>query len=231
MSLMVWAHFFFISLYFFKIPFFEKYRSNNLPWSWETNNKNFTLLKQVGVYIMNIGLIYFSILFTISYFMKPRESYTSDRIPSFLQTYLWYFVNVFIEDFFFYFGHRLLHMDFFYKHIHKVHHQAVNTIHINCIYTHPIEFVLGNLIPSYVGFFMFPGQVHFVSNTVWIALRFLGTHIGHSGYSFPIGIMGITDFFGYDSFHNYHHVKNIGNYGGSFILWDKIFRTCVPFEN
>lgn len=58
----------------------------------------------------------------------------------------------------------------------------------------------------------------------------MATHIGHSGFDFPIGILGPTEMISYRSYHNYHHVKNIGNYGSLLKIWDRIFGTCVPYE-
>lgn len=91
------VHVFYISLYMFKIPFFEKFRSNNLPWSWETNDyKNFSLMKQIGLYLFNILVLYQIVLRIMSYLFKPAATYTSEEIPSFLATYLWYTGNVFL---------------------------------------------------------------------------------------------------------------------------------------
>lgn len=84
---------------------------------------------------------------------------------------------------------------------------------------------------TFIGFFLFPGRVHFVSNTVWMTFRFLATHYGHSGYDFPIHIFGFSWIKQNGAtFHNYHHAKNNGNYGGAFQFWDDFFKTSLSYE-
>lgn len=39
---------------------------------------------------------------------------------------------------------------------------------------------------------MFPNQTHFITNTIWILIRFIKTHIGHGGYDFPINFVGFN---------------------------------------
>ena len=56
-----------------------------------------------------------------------------------------------VEDSVFYFAHRLLHTPFLYRHIHSLHHEYKTTVGIAAEYTHPIEYLLGVIIPSVIG--------------------------------------------------------------------------------
>lgn len=51
-----------------------------------------------------------------------------------------------IEDFCFYWGHRFLHHRWVYPHIHKVHHTFTHTVSIANEYTHPVEFLISNIV-------------------------------------------------------------------------------------
>lgn len=67
---------------------------------------------------------------------------------------------MFCEDFVFYFTHRILHTKYLYKIVHKKHHENYNVIHINCIFTHWFEFVIGNLVALYTGLMVMGAKMH-----------------------------------------------------------------------
>ena len=122
-----------------------------------------------------------------------------------------------IEEIIFYWSHKILHIPYFYKNIHKIHHEWVYPIALSCIYSHPLEFVFSNLLPtiltmlgfSYLNipisiyFYWFWGLIGF-TNTVWV----------HSGYSRSKQ---------YD-LHFYHHISFNYNYGISLFM-DKLMKT------
>ena len=56
-----------------------------------------------------------------------------------------------LEDFTFYCSHRFLHWKVIYPYIHKIHHEHNTTVTIAAEYAHPIEFILGNMLPTAVG--------------------------------------------------------------------------------
>jgi sterol desaturase/sphingolipid hydroxylase (fatty acid hydroxylase superfamily) len=57
-----------------------------------------------------------------------------------------------VEDFTFYWSHRLLHTPFLYKNFHKIHHEYNTSVSIASVYAHPIEYTLGNIMPCSYGF-------------------------------------------------------------------------------
>lgn len=50
------------------------------------------------------------------------------------------------EDFGFFWSHYILHSPFLYKHIHKIHHEYESPFSLAAEYSHPIEYVFGNLV-------------------------------------------------------------------------------------
>ena len=101
-----------------------------------------------------------------------------------------------MEDFGFYWGHRLLHTPWFYKKIHKVHHESVQTIGLSSVATHPIEFAIGNSIPATLGALLLPGKIHVFTLCFWIGWLLCETVDGHSGYEFPWSFVRIVPFGG-----------------------------------
>ena len=136
---------------------------------------------------------------------------------------------MFFEDCVFYWGHRLLHTPFFYKLIHKFHHKSYNVITLSAVYVHPVEYVLGNALPSLIGLFIFKRRVHAVSFLNWINVRMLETHEGHSGIELPFSPFGVLPFSTGGEYHSFHHEKNSGNYGSMTSIWDDLFGTSKPF--
>ena len=52
-----------------------------------------------------------------------------------------------IEDFLFFFIHKLLHTKYLYKKIHKIHHEYYSPMPLTAFYSHPLEFILSNIVP------------------------------------------------------------------------------------
>lgn len=56
-----------------------------------------------------------------------------------------------VEDFAFYWSHRMLHTPYLYKKVHKVHHEFNNTVSIAATYAHPVEYFLAIYYPPLTG--------------------------------------------------------------------------------
>ena len=105
-----------------------------------------------------------------------------------------------------------------------------NTIAISSIYAHPLEFIVGNAIPTFIGVFIFKSKAHVVSYFGWYMFRFIDTHEGHSGFEFPISAFGAHPFNIDTRYHDFHHLKNIGNYASFTTIWDSLFGTNVVYD-
>lgn len=73
---------FYTVLYLFKIPFFESFKSNNLPWPWEKNKKKWkkALKKIILIYLINLILLGETFAQTAYYFSKTSSN--SKNFPS-----------------------------------------------------------------------------------------------------------------------------------------------------
>ena len=106
-----------------------------------------------------------------------------------------------------------------------IHHKYQNTISVSAEFTHPVEFLIGNLFPSAIGPLILGSRVHIGTYALWLVLRIWKTTEAHSGYDFPITPFGCLPFTGSSRFHNYHHLHFKGNYGSFFIFWDYLCGT------
>lgn len=134
-----------------------------------------------------------------------------------------------IEDFFFNMHHRFLHMKFIYPYIHKIHHQYVDSVGIASIYAHPVEFVLGNILPTALAGMILEKHIHFFAFLCFVFIRICDSVRGHSGYEFPWCPYSCLPFFIEARYHDFHHAYNVGTYSSLWILWDFLLDDCKDY--
>ena len=219
----------YIAFYYFQWPWAEKYKDNNFPWPWNLKDHDFKaqLKDMMQTYIINQVFIFPPVFIAFLYLFPPDVR--TETLPSVGKFVFQLHVMIFIEDFFFYWCHRVLHLPYFYKWIHKKHHSQINTFTLSGVYTHWLEFVFGNLVSMLFGMVVFGPTLHVVTLNVYIISRNIGANTGHSGYSFPWMSFSAYPFSTSPVYHNFHHLKNIGNYSDNFILWDSIFKTNIDY--
>lgn len=222
---LLWINIFYFCLYHFQHPFFEKYKINNIPWPWIENPQKWKTQfpKTLKVYFFNQGVLLPLAFFSFTFFLQPK--FRVEDFPSFSVFLVHFCFMIFCEDFCFYWSHRLMHLPFFYKRIHKKHHEYFNVIHIACTYAHPIEFIIGNVFPLLCGYIVLGNHAHLITLLSWSIFRLMETHECHSGYQFPWSPFNVFPFSIESSYHNFHHLKNVGNYATFFTMWDSIFKT------
>jgi methylsterol monooxygenase/4-alpha-methyl-delta7-sterol-4alpha-methyl oxidase len=105
----------------------------------------------------------------------------------------------------------------------------VNLVCISSEYAHPIEYIVGNLLPVYAGSLILGKNLHCISFALWTIVRISESHDTHSGYEFTWSPFRLIPFQTTTSYHEYHHSRNIGNYSTFFTIWDTVFGSNVEF--
>ncbi|KAG0496985.1 hypothetical protein HPP92_001420 [Vanilla planifolia] len=139
---------------------------------------------------------------------------------------IFYFI---LEDFVFYWGHRVLHTKWLYKHVHSVHHEYATPFGLTSEYAHPAEIL-------FLGFATIVGPAltgpHLFTLWLWMVLRVLETVEAHSGYHFPWSPSNFLPLYGGAEFHDFHHralYTKSGNYSSTFTYMDRIFGTDADY--
>ena len=218
-------------IYKIKHPYFEQYKISKSPWPWETDPVGYS--KEYSKIVINtiVGntivlplLLYPFLHFDLVHFQTDLESFPSSS-KLFVQTCL--FVTVF--ETMYYWLHRLFHTPWFYKNFHKQHHEYKITVSIAALYNNPFDYLITNLIPALVCELLFSSHVHIFTSYIWHFYLVAQTSEVHSGYRFPWFPFGIYPFAADISYHDYHHSRNVGNYGNYSMIWDTICGTNKHF--
>jgi sterol desaturase/sphingolipid hydroxylase (fatty acid hydroxylase superfamily) len=124
----------------------------------------------------------------------------------------------------------MLHTPFLYKRVHKLHHTYTQAIGISAEYAHPLEFIIGNMLPLGIPCIILGKQMHYYTFIAIGTLRIIGTTLGHSGYDFPFEPSELLPCRATTRYHDYHHQGNINsNMGGGTIIMDFIFGLNDPY--
>jgi len=140
----------FFFIYWLNLPFFEKYKSVDEPWPWETDKNEWNKLfkRSMTLTILNATVVAYIIAAPNLNCDTPLPFSDDDDIPTTLNFLLQILFCNMVENISFYFAHRLLHKPFLYKYIHKIHHEHKVTTSLATISTHPLEYIFGNVVPS-----------------------------------------------------------------------------------
>jgi sterol desaturase/sphingolipid hydroxylase (fatty acid hydroxylase superfamily) len=128
-------------------------------------------------------------------------------------------IHALVAEASFFVVHGCLHyVPFLYQAIHSVHHRFRAPTAMACVYSHPLEFAVGNVLPIFLGP-MVVTNAHPYTCYIWWGLAMLGTCKGHCGYR----ILGHIDG------HEDHHIYYKYNYGGMGLL-DHLVGTTPPLK-
>jgi len=220
-SLLSFVHFWFFAAFYIILDIFQpsfvmKYKiqdNTNTP----LDRKKFIGAVKVCLFNQLITLP-FAVL-PLYYLMEKRGSlYTAEELPTFQRVLLEGIVFTLVEEVGFYYTHRISHHPSLYKHYHKRHHEWTSSISIIAIYSHPVEHLVSNVWPVFLGPLLMGS--HVATLWVWIMVAQLSTLNSHCGYHLP--------FMPSPEAHDYHHLKFTNNFGVLGVL-DRLHGTDANF--
>ncbi|CAB4026362.1 fatty acid hydroxylase domain-containing 2-like [Paramuricea clavata] len=165
-------------------------------------------------------------IFSVFYWLyKWRGCSFGRELPSFHWVLFEIGMFTLVEEFLFYYAHRLLHHPRIYKHIHKIHHEWTAPISITAVYAHPVEHIISNVFPVLMGPLVMGS--HIATGWLWFAVAISTTLVSHCGYHLPL--------LPSPEAHDYHHQKFNQNFGVLGVLdWlhgtDAIFRQSRAYD-
>ncbi|MGB5171999.1 sterol desaturase family protein [Eudoraea sp.] len=138
---------------------------------------------------------------------------------------LWYIpisigLLLFIQDTYYYWIHRWMHLPSVYRYFHKIHHKSIHSSVLTSFSFHPLETFLQILILPVIIIFL---PLHLYTLIFTLLLMTLSATINHAGVEiYPKG--GVWDIFSKwvigATHHDHHHRKFNYNYGLYFTFWD-----------
>lgn len=116
-----------------------------------------------------------------------------------------------VDDFLFYWSHRLLHHRLIYKHIHKKHHDFRHSIAIGVEHAHPIEDLVSNTLSTIAGPLLL--RSHVTVLFLYTGAKLWQSIDAHSGYDlpFPLSPWSAIKYMDCAPAHDFHHSHNHGN--------------------
>ena len=203
----------------FKTRFVNRFLHNK-PW------KKKQLKKEI-LWSLLSGFIF--ALFIMLTFILQIEGYTAvySNIDAYGVFYLIcsIFLVLIIQDTYYYWIHRWMHLPRIYKYFHLVHHKSIHTSVFTAFSFHPLETILQAIIIPIIAILI---PLHLYSVIVIISLMTISATINHAGVEvYPSGKLGqwIKKWIIGATHHDAHHKKFNYNYGLYFTFWDRWMKT------
>lgn len=205
------------------------------PWPWAggaAERARFwaALAHGVPLVVFNMLVVSLAGLATLAPVVRALGVETRFDVAGFpsLATLAWQLaVCLVVEDAMFYASHRALHTPALYAAVHKVHHEYSSVIGPASEHAHPVEFLLGNLLPVIAGPLLL--RAHGATLLLFLALRVAVSIEEHSGFSFAASPLRVTPFAALTAGHAWHHSHVVGVYASQFCWLDAFFGTDAAF--
>ncbi|MEM6535188.1 MAG: sterol desaturase family protein [Pseudomonadota bacterium] len=145
---------------------------------------------------------------------------------------VWFWLQIpvilLIQDFYFYWMHRISHRPGIYERVHKTHHLSTNPSAFSAFAFHPLEalleigifFILVLIIPLHTVGLLTAGLISLAYNVY-----------GHLGYEIMprfVARSALGYWFNKSAYHNQHHRTYKYNYGLYTVIWDRLHGTLHP---
>jgi len=183
------------------------------------------LLECIKVALFNQFIITPPVGLVFYYLYRWRGCSMTLPLPSFNSFVFQIAMCILVVETLFYYFHRLLHLPYVYRLYHKKHHTWTAPIAFAAVYCHPVEHVVGNLLPILCGPLFI--NAHLAVTFVWIIMTLSNTCFVHSGYHLP--------FLPSSESHDWHHLRFNENFGAIGLLdyfhgTDTAFRQSLQFQ-
>jgi len=130
-----------------------------------------------------------------------------------------------IQDTYYYWLHRWMHLPKVYKYLHLIHHKSIHTSVLTSFAFHPLETIFQAVFLPII-IVLLPLHVYALIGAILI-MTFSAT-INHAGVEiYPSGKLGLwfRKWFIGATHHDFHHRKFNYNFGLYFTFWDKLMKT------
>ena len=201
------------------------------PWR-RLQNRRFTrkqIFREIA-YSMSSLLVFVGVVGII--IALTRAGYTQLYMDVDAFGWLWFLPQIplilLIQDWYFYWMHRIVHMSPLYDRIHKTHHLSTNPSAFSAFAFHPLEalleiaifVVLVVIMPLHINAVLIAGIVSLAHNVY-----------GHLGYEIMprfIAKSALGSWLNTSAYHNQHHRTYRYNYGLYTVIWDRLHGTMHP---
>ena len=139
--------------------------------------------------------------------------------------YTLYFIGF---DTWFYWNHRLMHIEPIYTWVHKIHHGSISPNPLTSLSQSPIEAIING---AWVPLFTMTFSIHAATMVLLVPTSIVMGLYVHSGFEFFPRWWNkswVTKWFITATFHDQHHRYFKGNYGGYTTVWDRMCGTVRP---
>ncbi|EPG66696.1 sterol desaturase family protein [Leptospira wolffii] len=196
----------------------------------QTKSATKSQFKREFLYSLFSVIVYTAVTLVVLLFRKYGFFRFYERIEDYGWGYLILSVLLIlaIQDFYFYWTHRLMHTAWFYKRVHKIHHESVTPSPWTAYSFSPWEALIHSFIMPIVAT-LFP--VHPLALMIFMTIQIARNVLGHSGYEiFPSWMLSnkILKLVNTNTNHDMHHQSFRYNYGLYTTIWDSIFGTIHP---
>ncbi len=175
------------------------------------------------------SLFYISLYSLSFYFIMILKGYKMNyTIPNYKTIIIQSLSLLVIDDFIYYWSHRLLHYNkVLLCTVHSVHHKVLKPIPISTYFIHSFELLMVSTGMAISTAIINP---YIISYCIFVVLRITQDVKNHCGWDF-----GYLDLFNWIPFHNttkmhdnHHYKKRPVNMSNSLYLWDWLFGTYYP---
>lgn len=178
------------------------------------------------------GLIFggVSVLFYFLFVNNYTVIYTDVNAYSLLYIPISIFLFLFLQDTYYYWAHRWMHLPKVYKYFHLVHHKSIHTSAFTAFSFHPLETIMQAIFFPLVVLFL---PIHLYAFLAVLGLMTVSATINHAGVEiYPSGKFGnwFQKWIIGASHHDKHHTKFNYNYGLYFTFWDRLMNTEFEVE-